>query len=69
MTKSNIKLATDCKCHQCGNDAIAFWPMIDPDIESKPWCRKCLDIAKHDIIQRIINEDKSYDENSQTNQN
>lgn len=53
-----IRLAKDCKCCKCGNDAIAFWPMIDPDIESKAWCRKCLDIAKYDIIQRIINNEK-----------
>jgi len=37
--------ASDCKCCECGEQAVAFWPVIDPDIPSHPYCRKCLDKA------------------------
>ena len=30
----------------CGKQAVAFWPVIDPDIPSNPYCRECLDKAK-----------------------
>lgn len=37
--------ASDCKCNVkgCNEQAVAFWPCIDPDIRSFPWCRKHLD--------------------------
>lgn len=35
--------AKDCKCVKCGQQAVAFWPIIDPDIQEKPYCWKCLD--------------------------
>ena len=38
--------ASDCKCCKCGKQAVAFWPVIDPDIPSYPYCRECLDKAK-----------------------
>ena len=38
--------ASDCKCCVCGAQAVAFWPVIDPDIPSHPYCRKCLDKEK-----------------------
>ena len=38
--------AKDCKCCLCGKPAVAFWPCIDPDIPSEPYCRKCLDKMK-----------------------
>ena len=38
--------ASDCKCIICGKQAVAFWPIIDPDIPSHPYCRKCLDKEK-----------------------
>jgi NAD-dependent SIR2 family protein deacetylase len=38
--------ASDCKCIKCGQQAVAFWPVIDPDIPSHPYCRKCLDKEK-----------------------
>lgn len=34
------------KCNKCESLAIAYWPNIDPDIPSLPWCRRCLDRAK-----------------------
>lgn len=38
--------ASDCKCCKCGKQAVAFWPVMDPDIPSYPYCRKCLDKEK-----------------------
>lgn len=34
--------ASDCKCIECGKPAVAFWPCIDMDIPSHPYCRQCL---------------------------
>ncbi len=42
--------ATECKCIVCGKQAVAFWPVIDPDIPAQPYCRKCLDKAKAEVL-------------------
>ena len=42
--------ASECKCCECGEQAVAFWPCIDPDIPSRPYCRKCLDKAKVSVL-------------------
>ena len=34
------------KCCKCNEVAVAYWPAIDPDIPSHPYCRKHLDDAK-----------------------
>lgn len=46
--------ASDCKCVVCGKPAVAFWPMVDPDIPEHPYCRKCLDQAKAEVIASIM---------------
>ena len=38
--------ASECKCCLCGKQAVAFWPIIDPDIPSDAYCRECLDKTK-----------------------
>lgn len=51
--------ASECKCIECGKQAVAFWPVIDPDIPSYPYCRECLDKAKLRMmmdIQKIFEE-------------
>lgn len=35
--------ASDCKCCICGEQAVTFWPVCDPDIHARPYCRKCFD--------------------------
>ena len=45
----NIKAATK-KCIVCGKQAVAFWPCIDPDIPSQPYCRECLNKAKMKVL-------------------
>ena len=56
--------ASDCKCVECGEQAVAFWPVIDPDIPSNPYCRKCLDKAKAEVIKRIMAIDQIGDDNN-----
>lgn len=46
--------ASECKCIECGQQAVAFWPVIDPDIPSHPYCRKCLDDTKVRTIIKIL---------------
>jgi len=48
--------ASECKCCQCGKQAVAFWPVIDPDIPSNPYCRKCLDKAKIRLLVELYDK-------------
>lgn len=50
--------ASECKCCVCGKQAVAFWPIIDPDIPGHPYCRKCLDKAKMKIMIGLIKHEK-----------
>lgn len=54
-----MKKASDCKCIECGKPAVAFWPCCDPDIPSHPYCRKCLDKAKHEMLLAIFAPQKN----------
>lgn len=54
--------ASECKCRVCGKQAVAFWPVIDPDIPAEPYCRECLDEAKARAImdiQKMFSDDNS----------
>lgn len=42
--------AKDCKCVECGIQAVAFWPVFDPDIKSRPYCRECLVKAQNELL-------------------
>ena len=53
-TMAGVVKASDCKCC-CGAKAVAFWPCIDPDIPSQPYCRKCLDRTKAAVIRDLLN--------------
>ena len=46
--------ASECKCIVCGKQAVAFWPMIDPDIPAEPYCRKCLNKAKMQVLMNCF---------------
>lgn len=46
--------ASECKCVECGKQAVAFWPLIDPDIPAHPYCRKCLDKAKAEVVAKAL---------------
>ena len=42
--------ASECRCVVCGRKAVAFWPLVDPDIRAEPFCRRCLDKAKVEFL-------------------
>ena len=48
-----MKAKVKDKCCKCGHPAVAVWPVIDPDITSHPYCRKCLDEAKIKLLMEI----------------
>ena len=52
--------ASDCKCCECGAQAVAFWPVIDPDIPSQPYCRKCLDKIKAAVLRELLLKTDKY---------
>lgn len=45
--------ATDCKCCKCGKKAVCFWPIVDPDIPEHPYCRKCVEKAKTELLIKL----------------
>ena len=49
--------ASDCTCITCEKQAVAFWPVIDPDIPQNPYCRKHLDEAKNRVMAKIFKID------------
>lgn len=49
--------ASEFKC-ACGEQAVAFWPMIDPDIQAHPYCQKCLDEARLRLYLELTNESR-----------
>lgn len=50
--------ASECKCCVCGKQAVAFWPVCDPDIPSHPYCQGCLDKEKKELLKKLIEIDK-----------
>lgn len=48
--------AKDCQCCNCGEQAVAFWPIIDPDIPHHPYCRKCLNEAQISLLEKLYAE-------------
>lgn len=52
--------ASKCKCCVCGKQAVAFWPVCDPDIPSYPYCRKCLDKEKMELMIKLDKIGKQY---------
>jgi hypothetical protein len=51
MDENKEVKASDFKCCKCKKEsAVAFWPIVDPDIPSYPYCRKCLDKEKIKLL-------------------
>lgn len=54
--KKTIK-ASDFKCCKCTKKkAVAFWPACDPDIPVHPYCRKCLDRVRDELMIKLHEE-------------
>lgn len=62
MEEEKTIKAADCKCCECGEPAVAFWPVCDPDIPSYPYCRKCLDKIKEELMIQLLKIDEKYKE-------
>lgn len=56
-TEAKTVHARDCKC-RCGAQAVAFWPVIDPDIRAHAYCRACLDKAQTQVLTALCDGDK-----------
>ena len=49
--------AKDSKCCVCGKQAVAFYPCVDPDIPSYPYCADHLEEAMIDMAKAIWKDD------------
>jgi hypothetical protein len=49
----SVVQAKDCKCCECGEPAVCFWPIVDPDIPHHPYCRKCVEDAKIRLLIKL----------------
>ena len=50
--------AKDCQCIVCGKQAVAMYPLIDPDIPSYPYCADHLEEAMVDVAKAVWKDDK-----------
>lgn len=54
MNKYPKRYAKNYKCRHCKKKkADAFWPIVDPDIPSHPYCRTCLDKAQMEVLIKM----------------
>lgn len=56
-----MKKASDEKCCVCNKQAVAYWPVYEPDIPTYPYCRECLDKAKRELMVKLMEIDKKYE--------
>ena len=45
--------AKDYKCIECGKKSDVFYPAVDLDIKSYPYCRKCVDEIKLRLLIKL----------------
>ena len=50
--------AKDDKCCVCGLQAVAYYPCVDPDIPSYPYCADHLEEAMIDMAKTVWKDDK-----------
>ena len=51
--------ASECKCCECGKPAVVFFPCVDPDIPSHPYCQECLDEARMKLALALWKDDEN----------
>ena len=56
--KENVIYAKDCQCIVCGKQAVAMFPLVDPDIPSYPYCADHLEEAMIDMAKTVWKDDK-----------
>ena len=49
--------AKKCKCCECGKQAVAFYPVVDPDIPAHPYCADCLYKAMVSLAEAMWGDD------------
>lgn len=55
---SEMKKASEFKCCMCKKaQADVFWPCIDIDIPSHPYCRKCVTKQQMEVMIQIAEMD------------
>lgn len=57
----DVRYAKDDKCCECGQPACCYWPVIDIDIPSHPYCRGCVDKVKMKLLARLVDFDDEVD--------
>lgn len=55
-TTTGVRHAADEKCSRCSAQAVAFWPMVDPDIPAHPYCDECLRDAQDALLLKMYDE-------------
>ena len=50
--------AKDDKCCVCGKQTVAYYPCVDPDIPSYPYCADHLEKAMIDMAKVVWKDDK-----------
>jgi len=50
--------AKDYKCDDCGKQADVWFPIFDPDIPSYPYCKKCAEKRRMDLLIRLSKIDR-----------
>ena len=58
--------ASEFKCCVCGKQAVAFWPVFDPDIPAYPYCKECLEKEKRELIIKLNEIDKKNENKRST---
>lgn len=67
MSEDKMVYAKDYKCCVCGKQAEVFWPVMDPDIPSHPYCKECVKeeqmkllIEFHKIDEKLAKESEKH---------
>lgn len=58
-SKDKLIHASDFKCVECGKQAEVFFPVMDPDIPSYPYCKKCADKAQRELFIKLCDLQKT----------
>ncbi len=59
--EGDVRYARDEKCCECKQPACCYWPVIDIDIPSNPYCRSCVDKAKMRLMVKLMAFDDEVD--------
>lgn len=49
--------ACDCLCCRCGERAVVFYPLLDVDIASRPYCAACYYDAMLELADALYRDD------------